>query len=93
MTGVTKERKQGEGMTGRKSKGRKEGKMGKSDKFSHCQLLLSSYEGQENRFSASQLPSIHWPTGNSYYSRYLAGCGYGLDTTDPQEVIGYTLFQ
>lgn len=36
---------------------------------------------------------IYQSIGNSYYSCCLAGCGYGLDTTDPREVIGCTLLQ
>lgn len=80
-------------MIGGGSKRRKDGKMGKSDKYRHCHLVLSSYEDWENRFPSSHSLSIHWPMGNSYYSCYLAGCGYGLDTTDPWNVIGYTLIQ
>lgn len=79
--------------------GRQEGKndeessMEKSDKCRRCTLVLSSYQGSENRSTASHLAPIDWPTGNPYYSCCLAGCGYGLDTTDPWEIIGCTPLQ
>lgn len=37
--------------------------------------------------------TIYGSIGNTYYSCCLAGCGYGLDTVDPREVVGCTLLQ
>lgn len=77
----------------RLAKNKAERRDGGSDKCGWCQLELSSYRSREKRSTASHLPAINWSMGNPYYSFCLAGCGYGLDTAGPREVIGCTLLQ